>query len=224
MKVLGDNGGGSQVGILKSIDWIAANGNKPAVWSASLGGPGRSHSYETAFRKARSKGVTISVAAGNDNSDACSFSPAHAPSAITVGSTDQRDSRSGFSNFGKCVDIFAPGSSITSASARDDRGSATMSGTSMACPHVSGMLALLLGDNAGMTSSGAEAALKKMAHANLVRDAKRDSPNLLLYTGTGGGQPTTPPTPAPTPAPQALGHQSLTFFCFLSGCFVGLKS
>merc|ERR1719254_51476 len=127
--------------MLTAMDWVTTKGERPAVMSMSLGGKGTSRAESQAIDQATAKGVTVVVAAGNENDDACGYSPAFVPSAITVGSTDQRDKRSYFSNYGSCVNIYAPGSSITSAGHRSDGGSATMSGTSMACPHVSGAAA-----------------------------------------------------------------------------------
>jgi len=203
VKVLGDNGGGSFAGIIKSVDWVASKGQKPAVWSASLGGKGVMHSIENTFASAMTKGVTISVAAGNSRDDACGYSPAFAASAITAGASQmsgKSDKRAGFSNYGKCVDIFAPGYNIRSASHKSDTQTATMSGTSMACPHVSGVAALLLGDNPGMSPKTMETKMKTMALPNLVSDAK-GTPNLMLYTEDNGASPTVAPTQAPTSAP-----------------------
>merc|ERR1711878_104233 len=116
----------------------------------SLGGSGTQQAMADAVDAAVNAGVTVVVAGGNSNSDACRFSPAFVPSAITVGSTTSTDARSSFSNYGSCTNIWAPGSSIKSASHTSDTGSATLSGTSMACPHVSGGAAIVLSGNPSM--------------------------------------------------------------------------
>merc|ERR1719379_631726 len=138
VKVLSDSGRGSFSWFVEALDWVVTKGQRPAVFSASLGGQGNIGFVETAIDRATAAGVVVVVAAGNDNMDACGFSPAHVSSAITVGATRSDDTRAYYSNYGSCLDIFAPGSSITSAAVSSDSSSATMSGTSMACPHVAG--------------------------------------------------------------------------------------
>merc|ERR1719454_1653881 len=174
-------------------------GSKPAVWSASLGGPGSSHAMKKAIDDATKAGILVSVAGGNSNRDACSFSPAFVPSAITVGSTDSRDRRSSFSNYGSCTNIWAPGSSVVSASHTSDSGSRSLSGTSMACPHVSGGAALVLEANPSMKSSAVLQQLLDDAYLNVLSDLKFGDTNALLCVAEGGAPPT--PTPQPTPAP-----------------------
>jgi len=157
-------------------------------------------------------GVTVVVAGGNDNSDACNYSPAFVPSAITVGSTTSTDARSSFSNYGSCTDIWAPGSSVLSASASSDTGSRSLSGTSMACPHVAGGAALVLEMDPSLKASGVLAELTRNAEKDAISDLRPGDVNVLLsvrefYTG--------PPTPAPpTPAPPPPGTWELTG----SGC------
>merc|ERR1719251_434722 len=154
VKVLGDNGSGSWSWSYGALDWLATNQQyRPAVASMSLGGSGTQQAMKDAVDVAVNSGVTVVVAGGNSNSDACRFSPAFVPSAITVGSTTSTDARSSFSNYGSCTDIWAPGSDVTSGSHTADTGSATFSGTSMACPHVSGAAALILEADPSMKPS-----------------------------------------------------------------------
>ncbi|WMS87090.1 S8 family peptidase [Pleionea litopenaei] len=191
VRVLDCQGSGSYSGIISGIDWVAQNHVKPAVANMSLGG-GASSSVDNATNNLVSAGVVTVVAAGNDNSDACNYSPARVTNAITVGSTTSSDSRSSFSNYGSCVDIFAPGSNITSTSMNG--GSQTMSGTSMASPHVAGVAALYLANNPNATPSQVEQALEDNATPNAISGVN-GSPNLLAYSLFDGG--TTPPPPPP---------------------------
>jgi hypothetical protein len=169
----------------------------------SLGG-GSSAALDDAVKRSIASGVTYALAAGNDNTDACRQSPARTPAAITVGATTITDVRASFSNYGKCLDLFAPGARITSASHKSDTGATIMSGTSMASPHVAGAAALLLGASPSLTPVKVRDLLVAQATRNVVTKAGTGSPNLLLYTG--GIAPPAPvpapvPTPSPTPAP-----------------------
>lgn len=192
LKVLGCNGSGTNSGVIAGIDWVANNHVKPAVANMSLGG-GASSATDNAVANLVASGVTVAVAAGNDNSNACNYSPAREPSAITVGSTTSNDSRSSFSNYGSCLDIYAPGSSITSA--WSNGGTNTISGTSMASPHVAGVAALYLANNPNATPAQVEAAIENAATPGKVSDAKSGSPNLLLYSLFDGSTPPPPPPP-----------------------------
>ncbi|KAL4517072.1 hypothetical protein Ndes2437B_g06685 [Nannochloris sp. 'desiccata'] len=157
VKVLGDGGGGSFSGIIDGLRWVAqdvaSNGGWPAVASLSLGGD-RSKSLDDAVEAVVSAGIPVVVAAGNDfGADSCTRSPAGAPSAITVAATDINDAAAAFSNIGSCVDIWAPGAKITSASSSGDSDTRELSGTSMATPAVAGAIALLLQSNPNATPS-----------------------------------------------------------------------
>jgi len=187
IKVLGDSGSGSFSWSYYALDVLAQISNRPAVASMSLGGSGTSQAMADAVGSAVNAGVTVVVAAGNDNSDACYFSPAFVSSAITVGSTDSLDQRSSFSNYGSCTDIWAPGSSVYSAGVSSDSSYSTKSGTSMACPHVSGGAALLLQANPSLTASGVLSQLSANALKGRISGLFSTDTNEFLYVGGGGG-------------------------------------
>ena len=194
VRVLDCNGEGTWSGVIAGIDWVANSSLRPAVANMSLGG-GFSASVNAAVASAVSSGVTMVVAAGNENSDACKKSPASEPSAITVGSTTTGDVRSSFSNFGKCVDIFAPGSSITSSWNTSSTATNTISGTSMASPHVAGVAALALEANASASPAAVGLFVTANATAGRLTTLGSGSPNLLLFS-LAAGVPTEPPLPS----------------------------
>ncbi len=188
VRVLDCNGSGTYSGIIAGIDWVIANHISPAVINMSLGG-GLSTTLNEAVKRAHEAGITVVVAAGNSNTNACYSSPASAPEAITVGATTATDTRSSFSNIGTCVDIFAPGSSIKSAWHSGDTAYNTISGTSMASPHVAGVAALYLQTTPAASPDDVAAELTSHASPNKISDPGTGSPNLLLYMGylTGSG-------------------------------------
>ncbi|XP_071947415.1 aqualysin-1-like [Antedon mediterranea] len=182
VQVLGCLGSGSWSEVIDGCDWVANNHIKPAVASLSLGG-GSSLTVDRAMTRMSAAGVVVSVAAGNSDADACNYSPARSTDAITVGATDSADIRAYFSNYGSCVDIFAPGVAITStwqASRTDTDTTNTISGTSMACPHVSGVAALHLSNNPSWSHGEVTSKILADATPNKVTD-DMGTPNLLLY-------------------------------------------
>lgn len=181
VRVFGCTGGAANSTIISGIDWVAANAVKPAVANMSLGGSASS-TIDSATNNLINSGVTVIVAAGNDNQNACNFSPARVANAMTVGSTTSSDARSSFSNYGSCVNIFAPGSSIKSAWWSSNSATNTISGTSMASPHVAGGAALYLSGNTGASPSTVRNAMYNKASLNKLSSIGSGSPNRLLYT------------------------------------------
>lgn len=181
VRVLGCTGSGTNSGVIAGIDWVRNNHVKPAVANMSLGG-GASSAVDTAVNNLNSAGVTVVVAAGNDNQNACNYSPARASGAYTVGSTTSTDARSSFSNYGNCLNIFAPGSSIRSAWYTSNTATNTISGTSMASPHVAGAAALYLGRFPSSSTSTVKNWLSTNGTTGKVTSAGSGSPNVLLYS------------------------------------------
>lgn len=198
VRVLNCAGSGSYSGVIAGVDWVTYNHNGPSVANMSLGG-GFSQPVNDAVTKSIAQGVTYAVAAGNENQNACNVSPASTPGAITVAATGLSggaDVRAGFSNFGPCVDVFAPGVSITSAWIGSTTAINTISGTSMAAPHVAGLSALYLQTNPYATPALVNDVLNSTAVLNIVGDPA-GSPNrfarkwngVLTATGTSQYQP-----------------------------------
>jgi subtilisin family serine protease len=180
LRVLGCAGQGQWSWVIAALDWVIANGLRPAVVNISLGGLGY-EPVDTAVRRVIASGFTVVVAAGNSNADACLQSPARVTEAITVGATDRNDRRANFSNIGTCVDIFAPGVDIVSVAHTSRAAYATKSGTSMASPHVAGMAARILGRDPSLTPSQVLAELAWTATAGVIPNAGAGSMNLLLW-------------------------------------------
>jgi subtilisin family serine protease len=180
VRVLDCAGSGTNAGVIDGMDWVAGRGG-PAVANMSLGG-GASTAIDAAVDRMTAAGVTVAVAAGNDTADACGSSPARASSAITTAASTVDDEIAYFSNYGSCVDIFAPGLDITSAWIGGSNATHTISGTSMASPHVAGAAALYLETHPGSSPSAVTAGLLGAATSGAIADPA-GSPNLLLFTG-----------------------------------------
>ncbi|MFI8103998.1 S8 family serine peptidase [Streptomyces sp. NPDC086023] len=191
VRVLDANGRGTVSQVVAGIDWVTRKAVKPAVANMSLGGSPNS-ALDTAVRNSISKGITYAVAAGNDNEDASQHSPARVGAAITVGSTQSDDRRSDFSNYGPLVDVFAPGTNITSAVWWDNSSSTTLSGTSMATPHVAGAAALYLSAHRTASPATVSKALKDSSTTGQIWDRGTGSYNRLLYVGSTPLKPVGP--------------------------------
>lgn len=193
VRVFGCGSMGFTSDMISGVDWVTAHHLAPAVANMSLGGKA-SVALDTAVQGAINAGVTVVVAAGNGAADACLTSPSRVGAAITVGASGSADRTAGFSNFGPCLDIYAPGVFITSASNASDTASGYKSGTSMAAPHVSGVAALYL--QAYPTAGAAEVAwqIARNASSGLLSGLVASSPNLLLYDQFSS-EPFTPQPP-----------------------------
>ncbi|MGW3989911.1 S8 family serine peptidase [Streptomyces sp. NPDC004830] len=179
VRVLDDNGSGTTEQVIAGIDWVAKNHRGPSVANMSLGG-GADPALDEAVKKAIAAGVTFGVAAGNESSDAGQGSPARVAEAITVASSTKDDKQSDFSNFGSAVDLYAPGSDITSAWNDSDEGTKTISGTSMATPHVVGAAAVYLAGHQDATPDQVAKALTDGAVPDKISNPSQGTPNKLL--------------------------------------------
>ncbi|MDW4906250.1 S8 family peptidase [Streptomyces sp. ADMS] len=179
VRVLNNAGSGTTAGVVAGIDWVTANHSGPSVANMSLGG-GASTALDTAVANSIASGVTYAVAAGNSNANASSYSPARVASAITVGATTSTDARASYSNYGAVLDIFAPGSSITAGWYTSDTATNTISGTSMATPHVAGAAAVYLASHTSATPAQVATALTGGSTTGVVTSPGSGSPNRLL--------------------------------------------
>ena len=196
VRVLNCNGSGTWSGVIAGIDWVTGNAVKPAVANMSLGG-GASTSVDTAVRNSIDAGISYAIAAGNGNrggkeQDACGYSPARVAEAMTIGATTKSDAKTSWSNYGSCVDWFAPGSGITSAWYTSNTATNTISGTSMAAPHVAGVAALYLQGNSTATPQTVREALYSWTTKGVVTSSSTTNNHLLhslasIDSGDGGG-------------------------------------
>ncbi|MDA3558488.1 S8 family peptidase [Acinetobacter sp. AOR15_HL] len=179
IRILGCDGSGASSNVIAGLDWILKNGKKPAVVNMSLGGDA-STSLDSAVENLFDNGYVMVVAAGNSNTDACSASPARVSKALTVAATDNTDTRASYSNYGSCVDIFAPGSQINSSWIGSNTATKVLNGTSMATPHVAGVVAEMLQSTPTATPQTISTNLLNQASSNVVKNPS-GSPNRLLY-------------------------------------------
>lgn len=198
VRVLDCDGSGTTSGVIAGIDWVTANAVKPAVANMSLGG-GASTSLDTAVKNSINSGVAYAVAAGNGNfigraQDACNYSPARVPEAMTVSATDSSDKKASWANYGNCVDWFAPGVNITSAWNASDTATNTISGTSMATPHTAGVAALFLHSNSGATPQQVRDAIYAATTKGVVTSSNTVNNHLLFNMSLGSSPTNAPPS------------------------------
>ncbi len=204
VRVMGCDGTGATSAIISALDWATRNALRPAVVNMSLGGEFHA-ALNTAVENTSSAGLTVVVSAGNWAIDACQHSPASAPSAITTGAADILDRYAPFSNWGPCVDLFAPGVSVVTAHHTGDSDTRQNGGTSMSAPHAAGAAAIVLATNPGASPAQVQAALVNSASAGVLASLPATTPNRLLFIGAVEG------TPAPAPPPPTNTAPTVSF-------------
>lgn len=212
VRVLDCTGNGTYSQVIAGLDWVRTHRALPAVANLSLGGPA-SAALDSAVSRLIASGVTVAIAAGNSSVDACTSSPARVGAALTVAAITSSDYRASFSNYGKCVDLFAPGQSIVSDWYTSTTATTTLHGTSMSAPHVAGAAARYLESAPSASPSQVASALIGNATATTVGNAGSGSPNRILYTGFIGGSTTTTPPPSTTPTTDKPPVASFTYSC-----------
>jgi subtilisin family serine protease len=195
VRVLDCYGNGTTSGVIAGVDWVTANHATLSVANMSLGGPANT-ALDNAVRNSIAAGVTYVIAAGNNNANACNYSPARITDALIVGNVNSSDTRNSTSNYGLCLDLFAPGTNIVSASYGSDTGTATLSGTSMAAPHVAGIAAMYLEWIPGSQPVDVQYAIDQNGTWDVVSNRGSNSPNRVVYSGFIPGPP---PPPGSTP-------------------------
>lgn len=206
-------GNGSDADVIAGIEWVTANAVKPAVANMSIGGS-LSVAMNDAVQRSIASGVTYVVGAANDAGDACNGSPASAPNAVTVGAVTNADAQANFSNWGTCVDLYAPGVNVMSALNSGDNVSGPASGTSMASPHAAGAAALYLQSHPSASPADVANALVSTATAGALTGLGAGSPNRLLRVNVVAVAPAPPPAPAPAPAPVVTNSPPTARFNF----------
>jgi len=217
VRVLDCNGSGTISGVIAGVDWVTANHVAPAVANMSLSGD-ISTALNSAIQNSISSGVTYVLAAGNAAGDACNYSPGSTSAALTVGATRWTDAQASFSNFGPCVDLYAPGEAITSALSSDDNASGQASGTSMAAPHVTGAVALYLQSNPSASPAMVAQAILSATTNNVISSLGSGSANRLLRVNGSSGGVVIPPPSDPSTPPSGIPVASFVASCQKANC------